>query len=65
MRSIRRRAQTNSAASQAEPEKNHQHSRPGSDQHNDTYQEQGESSNDEEEAADLLNGAGDHGSSWK
>src|SRR5260370_41776430 len=45
---------------QAEPEKNHQHSRPGRDQHKSTSQEQGESSNDEEDPADLLDGAEDH-----
>jgi hypothetical protein len=44
---------------QAQSEKNHQHSRPGSNQHNATNQEQGKSSNDEEDAADLLDRAED------
>jgi hypothetical protein len=46
---------------QTEPEKNNQHSRPGSNQHNAPCQEQGESSDDKEDAADLLDRAKDHG----
>ena len=45
---------------QAEPEKNHQHSRSGRDKHHDAYQQQGETSDDEEDSADLLNRAEDH-----
>jgi len=45
---------------QGEPEKNHQYSRPGSGQHNATCQQQGESSNNEEDPADLLDSAENH-----
>src|SRR5258708_7917743 len=46
---------------QTRPEKNHPHSRRASGQHNATCQEQGGSSHDEEDPADLLDRAEDHG----
>src|SRR5260370_19905690 len=45
----------------AEPEKNHQHSRPRRDHHNGSCKQQNESSEDEEDPADLLDLAKDHG----
>src|SRR5260370_24597673 len=45
---------------QTKPEKNHEHSRPSSYQHNATSQKQGESSNDEEDPAELLDRAERH-----
>ena len=48
---------------QTEPEENHQHAWPGRDKHYDAYQQQGKTSDDEEDSADLLNRAEDHLSS--
>src|SRR5260370_41762453 len=45
---------------QTQPKKNHQQSRSGSDEHNATCQQQGESSDDEENSADLLDRAENH-----
>src|SRR5260370_29365542 len=45
---------------QTHPEKNHQHAGAGSNEHNHTGQEQGETSDDEENSAYLLNRAEDH-----